>query len=50
METYRVTVKIKAETKQKAFRELYFRVPNGEICSVRKDNGNGRKPKELRNG
>lgn len=44
MEVYRVTVKLEAESKAKAEREIYLRVPNGEICSVRKE-ANGKKEK-----
>jgi len=39
MDTYRVTVKIKAESRTKAEKEICMRVPQGIICNVRKDNG-----------
>jgi len=39
MNAYRITVIIMAKTKAKAERDIYYRVPNGKICTVRKDNG-----------
>ena len=46
MDTYRITVKIAAETKAKAEQEIGFRVPNGKICTVRKENNKNKPSKE----
>ena len=52
MDAYRITVKIVAESKAKATREIGFRVPNGKICTVRKDNNkkNAKQDKDNGNG
>jgi len=50
METYRITVKMVAKTKAKAEQEIYFRVPNGKICTVRKENNKNKLSKGDSNG
>lgn len=39
MNVYKITIKLPAPSKEKAKWELRLRVPQGEICTVRKDNG-----------
>jgi len=39
LNTYKIVLRLPAETKEKATKEIGFRVPNGTVCSVRKDNG-----------
>ena len=46
MKNFRVIVWLPFESKEKALKEIYYRVPNGIICSIREVNGN--KPRQVR--
>lgn len=38
MNTYKVTIKVNAESKKKVALEVALRIPHGQICKVRLDN------------